>query len=598
MRESVQRFQLAALGANDGLWDAELKGKHWTDPTVEIWYSPRFKELLGFGDDEFPNVLASWQLRLHPEDREQVFAALAEHIDHRQPYDVEYRLRMKSGEYRWFSARGQAIWDDQGKLLRMSGSFRDTDRIREDATKLEQSEARWRSLVENAPDIIVLTDLDGTIRFINRDTQIAQESIGRTTYDYIDPQQKLVMKQAYEALQKTGQSQKFEVYGQTETGGEMVWYASSLGAIWQNGRIASAVLISTDITDRKKAEIRLKESEARWRSLVENAPDIIILTDPDGILQSINRDTEEARRAIGKTVYDYIREPFWDQTRTALAAIRKTGQPQQFELRAHQQGGGTAWYTTRFGPIFHEHRLQSVIIVATDITHRKLAEERLEREREWLRRLLELQERERQLVAYEIHDGLVQYLTGGIMHMEAAGFQATTEDARSQAEYDRGMSLLRDSLAEARRLISGLRPPILDEQGVVAAPEYLVNEARPEIPDIKFVNRFHFGRLAAPLEVAIFRITQEALSNIRQHSGAKRALIELVQHGEWVRLSIRDWGCGFDPGRVHEERFGLQGIRQRARLLGTVASIESAPGKGASIVVDFPLVSEPTAKEH
>jgi signal transduction histidine kinase len=65
-----------------------------------------------------------------------------------------------------------------------------------------------------------------------------------------------------------------------------------------------------------------------------------------------------------------------------------------------------------------------------------------------------------------------------------------------------------------------------------------------------------------------------------------------------VRLSIRDWGCGFDPDQVYEERFGLQGIRQRAQLLGTIASIESAPGQGTSIVVDFPLVSEPAAKEH
>ncbi|HEY2760938.1 MAG TPA: PAS domain S-box protein, partial [Pirellulales bacterium] len=454
------------------------------------------------------------------------------------------------------------------------------------------------SLVENAPDIITLTDLDGTIRFINRDTPIARQSIGRTTYDYIDEQHRQTMRRAFEELQKTGRSQTFEVHGQTETGQGTMWYTTSLGPIWQNERIVSAVLISTNITDRKTAEIRLMQSEAKWRSLVENAPDIIILTDPDGILQFVNRDTEEARRAVGRTVYDYIREPFWGQTRKALATIRATGQSQQFELRAHQQGGGSAWYTTRFGPIFHGDRLQSVIIVASDITHRKLAEERLERERQWLRRLLDLQERERQLVAYEIHDGLVQYLTGGLMHMEAAGISAGTKNARPQLEYDRGMSLLRDSLAEARRLISGLRPPILDEQGVLAALEYLINEARPDVPDIEFKHRYYFGRLAPPLEVAIFRITQEALSNIRLHSGSQRALIELLQHGEWVRLSIRDWGRGFEPDKAYEERFGLQGIRQRAQLLGTVALIESAPGQGTSIVVDFPLVAQPIAKEQ
>jgi signal transduction histidine kinase len=135
-----------------------------------------------------------------------------------------------------------------------------------------------------------------------------------------------------------------------------------------------------------------------------------------------------------------------------------------------------------------------------------------------------------------------------------------------------------------------LRPPILDEQGVVASLEYLVNESRVEVPELEFVNRTHFGRLAAPLEVAIFRITQEGLSNIRRHSGAKRARVELFEHGDFVRLLIRDWGRGFDPEKVHEERFGLQGIRQRARLTGSSATIESAPGRGTTIVVDFPLV--------
>jgi signal transduction histidine kinase len=98
--------------------------------------------------------------------------------------------------------------------------------------------------------------------------------------------------------------------------------------------------------------------------------------------------------------------------------------------------------------------------------------------------------------------------------------------------------------------------------------------------------------LAAPLEAAIFRITQEALANIRRHSGGTKARLSLLQHGDWVRLIVRDWGCGFEPGRVQEERFGLQGIRQRARLLGTTATIESAPGKGTIVVVDFPRIPQ------
>jgi PAS domain S-box-containing protein len=471
LRESVERFDLAVRGANEGLWDALPRGKPWHDPNTEVWYSPRCKELLGFRDDEFPNVLSSWETRLHPDDRERVIQALRDHIERKESYDIEYRLRTKSGEYRWFSARGQAIWDEQGQMVRMAGSLRDTTQTREYAAKLEQSEAKWRSLVENAPDLILLVDPQGTIQFINRTTPGFESTIGRTMYDYIDKE-------------------------------------------------------------------------------------------------------------------------FWDIAHRTMEEVCTTGAPQYFEALVHRPDGGTAWYATRSGAIWHNGRVESVVRIATDITHRKIADEELKRERHLLRRLLDLQERERQIVAYDIHDGLVQYLTGGLMHLEAFAVARGRPAKTSQDEYERGMGLLRDALAEARRLISGLRPPILDEQGVVAALEYLINESRADIGEIQFVNRTHFGRLAAPLEAAIFRITQEALTNIRRHSHSRKARLELWQHGDWIRLLVRDWGCGFEPGRVQEERFGLQGIRQRARLLGTIATIESAPGKGTVIVVDFPIISE------
>jgi PAS domain S-box-containing protein len=461
---------MAVDGANDGLWDAQPIGTDWHADSTTVWYSRRSKQLLGFTEDEFPNVFGSWKSRLHPNDHDRVIRALTDHLERRKPYDVEYRLRTKSGEYRWFRARGQAIWDERGRPIRMSGSLRDITQTKEDAATIEQSQAIWRSLVENAPDIIMLASLDGKILFINRSTPLAVESIGRSLYDYIDEPFKDVMKNALEAVRSTGKTQRFEVHGQTE------------------------------------------------------------------------------------------------------------------------RGVGAIWYANRLGPVFQAGRIESVVLIATDISDRKLAEQRVQSERRLLRRLLDLQERERQLVSYEIHDGLVQYLTAGLMHLEAFANSNQAHDSISQLEYTTGAKLIRDGLAEARRLISGLRPPILDEQGVVAALEYLVNEARQAIPEILFVNHATFARLAAPLEVALFRITQEALTNIRKHSGAKSARVELLQHGDRVRLVIRDFGCGFDPQTVHEERFGLQGIRQRARLLGTAATIDSAPGKGTTVVVDFPIV--------
>ncbi len=138
LRISEERLKLVIQGSTDGYWDGRvLPGEHWSSPRTPIWWSPRVREMLGYTEEEFPDALGSWASRLHPEDTDRVFAALTAHIERRDPYDVEYRLLTKTGEYQWFHARGQAIWDDAGRFARMSGSLQFvTDRRRaEDAPR-------------------------------------------------------------------------------------------------------------------------------------------------------------------------------------------------------------------------------------------------------------------------------------------------------------------------------------------------------------------------------------------------------------------------------------------------------------------------------
>ncbi|HVW00123.1 MAG TPA: response regulator [Planctomycetaceae bacterium] len=126
LRSAVERLELASRGTNEGLWDARFAaGRPWDDPRTEFWWSPRFKELLGFRPDEFPNHLDSWSSRLHPDDRDAVLNALRAHIETGVPFNLEYRLRVRTGEFRWFAGRGQARWDKHGRLIRMAGSIRD-----------------------------------------------------------------------------------------------------------------------------------------------------------------------------------------------------------------------------------------------------------------------------------------------------------------------------------------------------------------------------------------------------------------------------------------------------------------------------------------
>jgi chemotaxis protein methyltransferase CheR len=123
LRKSLERYALVVAGSTDGIWD-------WDILSDTVFYSDRFKKVLGYASEEFPETVDAFRSRLHPEDADAVWSAVERHLQERVPYQIEYRLKMKSGEYRWFMARGQAIWDGKGNATRMSGSLQDiTERM-------------------------------------------------------------------------------------------------------------------------------------------------------------------------------------------------------------------------------------------------------------------------------------------------------------------------------------------------------------------------------------------------------------------------------------------------------------------------------------
>lgn len=219
---------------------------------------------------------------------------------------------------------------------------------------------------------------------------------------------------------------------------------------------------------------------------------------------------------------------------------------------------------------------------------RKRAEDALRSEQELLKRMFAIQERERKLVAYEIHDGIVQYATAALMHMDTYLSGCQQEDASSNIET--AAAHMRKIVEEGRRLMNGLRPPVLDERGVVAAIEHLIDEQESTSPQITFEAPTDFERLAPPLEICIYRIVQEAITNARKHSRSEKVRIALSHNDERVHVEIRDWGIGFDGKLQGPGPHGLRGMTERVRLLGGSLGIEGAPGEGTSIQVDLPIL--------
>lgn len=624
--ESIDRFDLAMRGTSDGFWVCTFREGQVNDPANPLWGTAQMWRLLGYQPGELPGQLSTWHELLHPDDREQTFRALLEHTRSGAPYDVEYRLLTRERVYRWFSARGQASWDQEGRPIRMAGSIRDITPKRAVEEALRESEQRYRLIAERVSDVI-WTATVGSGHLPN-DPQ-SSETLGpegvQLQFTYFSPSVERVL--GYTPEEAAGlrisqlltpdsyqlalaalleelavdasspdpmRSRTLELEHVCKSG-EVRWCeVTSTFLRDAKGRPLGVLGVSRDIMERKVVENALRASEEKWRSLVENAPDLIMSVDRDARLVFMNRvvDGHDLENVIGTCALDYATPAFRTDLSEAIERAFLEGKSSSLEILADGASGKLAWYSSRVGPIRHNGQVVQAIIIATDVTHRKEADMALAKEQNLLKQLLEVHERERQLIAYEIHDGLVQEMTGALMHFEAFSSAGPGQKNPRRSDLETGLQLLRSGVVEARRLISGLRPPILDEAGVVAAIEYLVNETRPDIPDLDFMHNTRFERLLPPLENAIFRVVQEALNNIRRHSGSRRALVSLIEQNGNLQLEIRDWGSGFDLDAIRGKHFGLQGIRERARLLDGRAQIESAPGLGTLVRVEFPLLAE------
>jgi PAS domain S-box-containing protein len=161
LRRSRERFELAVRGSQDGLWDWDLQ-------TDEVYYSPRWKSILGYEDHEIAHHINEWDVRLHPDERERVVAANLAHINGDTPYyEYEYRLRHKDGTYRWILARGVALRDANGKAYRMAGSHVDVTSRKEAERALKESEERYHRIIAVLQVGIVVVGADGLIQACN-----------------------------------------------------------------------------------------------------------------------------------------------------------------------------------------------------------------------------------------------------------------------------------------------------------------------------------------------------------------------------------------------------------------------------------------------
>jgi signal transduction histidine kinase len=214
-------------------------------------------------------------------------------------------------------------------------------------------------------------------------------------------------------------------------------------------------------------------------------------------------------------------------------------------------------------------------------------------------RMIRAQEEDRRRVAYDIHDGLAQLMVSAHQHLQTFGIYHANGDVRAEPSLQKGLFMLQKSIEEVRKVIAGLRPSELDDFGLVAALQLTVQKLRDEFNwRVELHDGLDGARLPASIEVTAYRIVQEALTNARRHGRATRARVSVIRRGGEVGIRIRDWGNGFDtgvlavrdaPGNKAGHHVGVDGMRERAHLLGGTFAIESAVGRGTTVSVTIPV---------
>ncbi len=470
LRESEERLALAVAGAQEGVWD-------WNLETNAAIYSARWKQMLGYADDEIEPHVSAWERLAHPDDKARAdrandSVARAE----RQTYEAEFRLRHKDGHYVHVLSRGFPVRREPGgPVVRIVGTHLDlTERKRAEASLLENEER---------------------------------------------------LKLAFAGAQE---------------------------GVWDWNLETGAVVYSS-----------------RWKEMLGYAD-------------------EEIEPHI--TAWERLLHPDdMERAQQVNDSVARGAATYEGEFRLRHKDGHYVQVLSRGYPVRRDPGGPVVRIVGThfDLTERKRAE--AERARtELLTRLVFAQEDERRRIAREMHDQFGEQLTA--LALAIRGLRdGPGDNAGWRARVD-GLEAIAQRLdRDVDHLVWELRPTALDDLGLRAALANYIQDwsNRAGIAATLHTSGLLDDRLAPDAETALYRIAQEALTNVAKHAKAANVDIILERRSDSVLLIVEDDGVGFDPataGRA-SQGFGLLGMHERAGLVGATIEIESSVGQGTTVLV-------------
>ena len=422
-----------------------------------------------------------------------------------------------------------------------------------------------------------------------------RELLERPYYDFVHPDDLDVTRQEAARLLDAGyQTVQFENRYRCRDGSYR-WLA------WMSRRVLDGQIVATarDLTEQKRQADELRKSEERLRLVMQATSDAI--WDVDLVSKTVwCNDVFESTFGLPQNHagdswewwIDYIHPE--DRERVVGSLLEKMAGTEDrwvCEYRYRRPDGRYAHIYNRALLARDENgKVTRVLGAMQDITERKLAEEKIRQKAAIIRQLFILQEEELKLTADDIHDGLAQKMIGASLFLEGTRHKVSDEELPA---FPMARQLIREAIDQARRLITDLRPMILDDGGITNSVQHAIADWK-RVSDCEFTLTSNISRerVDSLFNGVVFRIIQELVSNALRHAQPSRIDIELHQSQSDFKIVIRDNGHGFDPSAIPAERFGIRGVVERAEMFDGAAHWNTSPGAGTEVTVTLQLPAE------
>jgi PAS domain S-box-containing protein len=629
LRESEERLNRAQEIAHLGSWELDLVNNRltWSDEVYRIF---------GLQPQEFGATYEAFLEAAHPDDRAAVDAAYSGSVrEGRDTYEIEHRVVRKStGEIRIVHERCEHIRDASGRIIRSIGMVHDITDRKQAEEALRKSEERFKAIATSTPDHLFVQDRE--LRYelvINPQLGLTeQDMIGKTDYDILSKEDADKLTRIKRQVLESGNPVDLEMPLISKKGEQEFFDGSYIAKLDGNGQTDGLIGYFRNVTERKRMEEKLRQSEEKSRLLIKHAPSMFYEIDfrgpafksvNDTMCQFLGYSREEL---LAMNPFDLLDDEgkaiFRERIKRKLAGETISD---SVEYKSKTKDGREVHGVLNITFTYKDGKPEGAVVVAHDITERKRAEEALQQRKLELQRLAETleqqvqerteelaeankvlrqlsikilsaQEEERKRIAGELHDTIGSYL-GGIKFKVESAIQeiAKTPKAATQS-LNTIVPVIQEAVEECRRIQQDLRPSMLDDLGLLPTLSWFCRRFQTLYSRIRVDKEVTIeeSEVPPPLKIVVFRITQEALNNVAKHSKASTVRLCLRKIEGRMELVVEDNGRGIDLEKIFEPKtasrgLGLTNMRERAELSGGSFVVESTLGKGTTVRASWPI---------